>query len=509
MTTAFTNGRILTMDPHHPNPNVVVIDGDRIAAVGERALLNSYPHATTIDLGGRTLTPGFIDAHHHLCQAALRPAWGDCSGATKDAVLEALRAHARAEPDVHWLRGHQWNGPDITRHDLDTIADDRPIVLAHYSFHQCAVNSAALDLLGIGRSTPDPQGGEIVRDNNGAPTGVLIERAWSWAHAKSMEAYEDPDRWDDYVVEYGHRLHEDGITAVHDAACHPAAEAMYRRLETAGRLPVGVLVMPHSQAILMNDIGDRLHGPKTGEGSEQLRVGPVKFFADGGVAIALDVTIDGHRLQYGTLMADLEAKMTEAIAHGFRVGVHAMGNAGVQATIDAFRAAASAHPDDDHRFRIEHAGLADARQCHELASLGGVAVVQPNFVNHVGENSMGARFGDVHWLPFRSLSDAGVPLAASSDHPCAPYPPLWGAQRGALRTTLSGMSFEPEEALPLEDWLYAFTAGAAYAGGQEHERGRLAPGLRADLVVLDGDLDPTNPPSVAQTWVGGTRVYGA
>lgn len=504
---AFANGHIMTMDASTRAAEAVVIEGDRIVEVGERALLDGYPDAEVVDLGGRTLTPGFIDAHHHVCQAALHPLWADCSAPNAEGVVVALRAHAAAEPAVDWIRGYNWDGPAITRRELDEIADDRPVVLAHYSLHECVVNSRALDVLGIGRDTPAPQGGEIERDPSGEPTGVLIERAWSRAHALSMAAYADGDRWDDHVEAYARRLPVDGITAVHDAACPPDAEAMYARLERAGRLPVGVLVMPHSSALLTNDVGGRLDGPRTGDGGEQLRVGALKLFADGGVAIALDLVIDGHRVRYGTLMADLEERMVEAVRHGFRVGVHAMGNAGVESTIDAFRAAARARPDDDARFRIEHAGLAARPQCEELAGLGAVAVVQPNFVHHVGENSGGARFGDVHWLPFRTLRDAGVPLAASSDHPCAPYPPLWGARRGALRTTLTGAELEPTEALPFEDWLHAFTAGAAYAGGQEHERGRLAPGLRADLVVLDGPLDPVDPPSVAQTWVGGERVY--
>jgi predicted amidohydrolase YtcJ len=143
-------------------------------------------------------------------------------------------------------------------------------------------------------------------------------------------------------------------------------------------------------------------------------------------------------------------------------------------------------------------------QWARLAELGGVAVVQPGFVEHVGIQSEGVRFDDHHWLAFAGLAEAGVTLAGSSDDPCAPAAPLWGAALGASRTTSTGIRFEPDQAVSVDDWLEAYTAGAAYAGGQEDERGRLTPGLRADLVVLDLDADPMQ---VVETWVAGERVH--
>ncbi|HLG92709.1 MAG TPA: amidohydrolase family protein, partial [Acidimicrobiales bacterium] len=205
-------------------------------------------------------------------------------------------------------------------------------------------------------------------------------------------------------------------------------------------------------------------------------------------------------------MADLEERLLEAVRRGWRVAVHAMGNVGVGRALGAFELAARTRPDEDHRFRLEHAGVTSYDQCRRLASLGGVAVVQPGFVEHVGTQTGGLRFDGHKWLAFADLARAGVPLAASSDDPCAWWPPLWGALKGASRLTSTGVSLEPDQALPLEEWLVASTAGAAHAGGQEGERGRLAPGLRADLVVME---DPSGPlgAAVAQTWVAGTRVH--
>ncbi|HEY8216197.1 MAG TPA: amidohydrolase [Acidimicrobiia bacterium] len=497
------------MDPGTPRADTVVVQAGRIAAVGDAGIADAWPGATHVDLRGHTLAPGFIDAHNHLSVAALQPCWGDASGVDGPEVLvAAVRAHAAAEPDAPWVRLHGWNehghGYTPTRDDLDAAGVDRPVVVTHFSLHQCVVSSLALAELGMGRTTPDPPGGEIARRGDGEPSGLLVERAWSEAHARSFDAYADPDRWAEHVAARARVLLRDGITAIHDAACAPEAEALYASMARAGTLPISVLAMPHPSAILRNDAGARLDGPITGEGDEQVRVGPVKLFADGGVAIALDTSIDGHAIRFGILMEDLTRCALAAAERGYRVAVHAIGNAGVEASLDAFTEVRRTVGDGDHRFRLEHAGVTGAAQWTRLASLGGVAVVQPGFVEHVGIQSQGARFDDHHWLAFAGLADAGVPLAGSSDDPCAPAAPLWGAALGASRTTSTGIRFEPDQAVPFDDWLEAYTAGAAYAGGQEHERGRLAPGLRADLVVLDLDAEP---PTVVETWVAGERVH--
>lgn len=500
------------MDPALAEPDVVVVDGGRIAAAGERALVDAYPGAVVHDLAGRTLVPGFIDAHNHLSIAALHPRWRDVSAAASlDELLEMVRAQAAAVPESEWVRVQGWtewdHGVFPTASDLDSLGIDRPIAVAHYSLHQCVVSSAALDALGIGRTTPDPQGGEIGRGEDGTPSGFLLERAWSSAHARSMAAYTDPDRWAEHIAARSRVLHAEGITAVHDAACSPAAEDLYRSMASARTLPVSVLTMPHPEAILVNDQTSRLEGARTGEGDEWARVGPMKFFADGGQAMAIDARIGGERMTMGLVMDDMAAHVERAVARGWRVAVHAEGNVAIDRSIDAFTAASRRRPDDDHRFRIEHAFVASSRQIAQMRSVGSVAVVQPCFVEHIGDLVAGTSFDDHSWLAFGEMAASGVPLAASSDDPCAPFPPLWGAGKGATRTTDAGNVLEAEEALPFEEWIRAYTIGAAYAGGQEAERGSLTPGKRADMVVLDGQLDPHALPRVAETWVAAERVY--
>ncbi len=510
----FSGGTILSMDPATPNAEVLVVEGGRVAAIGARALSSAHPDAETVDLQGRTLVPGFIDAHNHLSIAALHPCWADLSKVTSVEVLQdSLRDHARSEPDVAWVRGAGWNetvtGVTPHRRHLDAVGLDRPVIAAHYTLHQGVVDSRGLDELGIGRNTPDPVGGTIVRDSSGEPTGLLVERAWSDAHARSLAAYADPDRWGDHIVARGRALLADGITAVHDAACPPSAEALYRSLADAGELPISVLCLPHPEALLSPPSPDRLDGAPTGEGDEWVRVGPVKLFADGGVAPALDLSLNGQRLSFGMTFPDLDRQVDQIVSRQFRVAVHAIGNRGLEAALVAFSAAERAHGSGDRRFRVEHATLASASQVEAMAALGVVAVVQPGFLHHLGREVEKVRPDDATWMPFGSLVRAGVTVAASSDDPCAFHQPVRTCSHGATRITGSGGVLDPEEAVSYEEWIAAYTRGAAFAGGQEWERGTLSVGKRADMVVLDGPLDAFRPPRVHQTWVVGKLVYSA
>lgn len=509
--TVFAGGPILTMAPERPRADALVAIGGRIEAVGDRGLADRRPDARHIDLAGRTLVPGLIDAHQHLSISALHPRWHDVAAvADPSDLVAAVRAQAHAEPEAPWVRLRGWDdarwGFVPTRHQLDAAGVDRPVVLAHYTLHQCVASTAALDELEIGRSTPEPAGGEIEREPDGMPTGVLIERAWSRAHACSLAAYSDPDRWGEHIATHARSLWRDGITAVHDAACSPDAERVYRAMASGGELPIGVVALPHPAELLVNEHPGRFDGPPTGDAEGQFRVGPVKLFADGGVAIALDTRIDGQPVRFGLLMDDLETCALAAVEHGFRLAVHAIGNAGVDHTIAAFETVRRRLGDGDHRFRVEHAGVTGPHQWRRLAGLDVIAVVQPGFVEHVGIQSGGVRFDDHHWLAFAGLAEAGVRLAGSSDEPCAPVAPLWCASRGAGRVTSTGIRLEPDQAVDLPTWLHAYTRGAALAGGDEDERGSLAPGLRADFAILDLTGDE---PLVDETWCGGTRVYAA
>lgn len=505
---AFTGAHVHTMDPRTRGATTVVVDGARIAAVGDERLLARFPHARRIDLAERLLLPGFVDAHNHLSLAALTPRWADVSSARSVAeISSALRRHARREPGTSWIRATGWERTapvPLVRGHLDALGLDRPVVVEHFSIHQAVVCTRGLERLGIDRSTPDPPGGRIERDEAGRPTGLLVETAWGRAHAMSLKAHADPDRWAALLRDRMAELLSEGITAVHDAACPPEAEAVYRRLRAAGTLDVSVLVMPHPTRLLGPLDTDRLEGPPTGEGDARLRVGPVKLFADGGAHPDMDGCVAGRRRRAGIPFPDLAGQARAAGLAGFAIAVHAMGNRGLDRALRAVEAVRDT-PAADRVARIEHATLASPSQVRRLGALEATAVVQPGFRETLGRHVADLRFDDLSWMPFAQLAEAGVGLAASSDHPCSALSPL-GTAALASDARHAGHRL-PGEPLPHADWLAAWTVGAARAGGQERERGRLAPGLQADLVVLDGPLDPHRPARVAETWIAGQRAY--
>ncbi|MCC7076282.1 MAG: amidohydrolase family protein [Acidimicrobiia bacterium] len=504
---AFSGGRILTMDGSGVEPAAVIVQDGRVLATGGRDLIDAYPEAVRVDLADRTLVPGFIDAHNHLTLASLLPAWVDLTSVRDPhAAVARLVSHAAAHPEQPWVRAWGWNQLDTGLHldadVLDSAGLDKPVIAVDFSFHRAAVCRRGLEILQIGRGTPDPPGGEVGRAGDGAPNGILVERAWSDACAAAVAAELVPERLEAAIVARSEALLADGITCVHDAACPPEAEAVLADMACRATLPIGVVAMPHPRALLARLDPARLDGPVTGEGDVWLRTGAVKLFADGGVAPAVRGDLGGAHLELGTLMPGLADDMRLALGAGFDVAVHAFGNAGFELALDAWVSAGGETA--GRRLRVEHACLLSAEQARRAADLGVVAVVQPGFVRHVGRYLGSLDLAGMDWMPFATLRDAGVPIAASSDDPCALHEPVLTAAIGALRHAPGEAPLAPAcQSLPYEDWLHAYTHGAAIAGGQAGERGSIRPGLRADLVVLRGALDAETPPQVDETWVAG------
>jgi len=243
-----------------------------------------------------------------------------------------------------------------------------------------------------------------------------------------------------------------------------------------------------------------------------LRVGPVKLFADGGVSgsMAFSGEIGGEKYQLGKERDDFEDKLIEATKLGFRVCVHSIGNAATEAVLDSFEKAAHEAPEDfEMRPRLEHLFLLSEDQIKRLSSMRGCSAVQACFL----EGSQGLkdiRFEGLKWFAFKDMIQNGIILAGSSDTPGGfmdGRDPIKSATMGAKMRDSSGNILFPDQTLPFDKWLWIYTAGSAYAGGLEKERGMLKKGLIADMVVLKGDLDPENPPVVTETWKAGQKAY--
>lgn len=514
---AFVNGRFITMDKDNAKASTMIVENGLVVDIGGRELLADHSDADVVDLGQCIVLPAFIDSHNHLSIASLVPKWISLEGMRgKDEVLSAIEAHARGGKDGKWVVAFPWfdaeeGGHGFELNDLDNVCPDRPLMLVHGTIHKIMVNTAGLQKLGIDEESPEPEYGRFFRGADGRLNGIIWERAVIpfLDSAFSLDIEEHAS----LIEERARSLLSFGITAVQDAAVTPAAEAAYRYLHERRRLPLSVLMMPHGDTWLDNCIGSRLDGPRTGEGDALLRVGPIKVFADGGVkgSIAYAGRLCGKDYSTGTPRDDFESTVIEATGKGFRVCIHSIGNVSTEKALSAFeKASAYAPVSFEMRPRIDHLFLLSNEQVGRLARMGGCSSVQP-FCIRSAPRYREAPFEGLYWLPYRTLYEGGVALSASSDDPgmasMAFVDPIGCAAIGARMADESSPFYFPEQALPFETWLSFYTAGAAYVGGLENERGTLRKGLVADMVVLEGSLDPDDPPRVKETWKGGEKVF--
>ncbi|WP_152042742.1 amidohydrolase [Salinigranum salinum] len=469
-----------------------------------------------IDLDGRVVLPGFVDAHTHLSMVGRRLVHADLGVDSRAAALDRLRERAvdvtvedtgDGEDPRPWIQGFgydesRWDDDRyLSRADLDDVSDSLPVVAFREDMHVAGVNSVALDRLGL--AAGDHAGD--VRSENGEPTGVLVEGAvdavWDAVSPSKTETRR-------LLTAAQRHANERGVTGVHDMVRASHAPAVYRDLAAAGELTLRVRLnywADHLDAL-------REVGLATNHGEGLVRVGAIKTYTDGsfgGRTAKLSDPYDDAdtRGQWVVPPAELEAIVREATDAGFQVAAHAIGDEAVAAVLDAVAAAGRVDGEDGaRRHRVEHAELADDAAIERMADLGVVASVQPNFLKWVGEDGLyHRRLGDrrVRTNRYRAMADASVPLAFGSD--CMPLDPLFGVHHAVNAP-------HEDQRLSVTEALRAYTLGGAYAGFDEDRLGTLAVGNRADLVALDGSpwtadrIDGIGP---VLTVTDGTVVYDA
>lgn len=510
--TLFVNGRILTMDPARPEVEALAVAGGRVRATGATAELvaRRERETTIIDLGGRFACPAFIDPHTHFSMTALAPAEADCRTPplrTIPELQERIRALAATLPIGAWIRAHGYDETALrerrhpTRAELDEAAPAHPVVLVHWSVHRCVLNSAALAVLGIDARTSDPAGGWIVRDPRGLPLGPLYETATNAAQARSLAAYAERLAERAPVLFRSNALAHlaAGITALGDAYVGPPLLRLYQAAVAGHGLPVRVRAYCGSAEGLFAPPRACLEWPTArphaeGDGARALHWGGVKLFVDGG-GNTTAASLAGHpahatahpsRVFYR--QEELDALVAAAHARGLQVAVHAAGDIAVAMALTAMERARAAYPRLEPRFRIEHAVLLNDALIRRLSAVGAVVVTQPLAITYHADHVTRAPLANgLRYLPLRDLLDAGVTVAASSDSPCYPLDPLRHLWAAVTRSTCSGAVHAPEQRLSVEEALHLATVHAARAIGTVDEEGSLAPGRRADLVVLSAD----------------------
>lgn len=530
MALLIVNGVIHTMDAAAPAAEAVLVENARIRAVGARVEVEAAAGrgVRRLDLGGRTLLPGFNDAHVHLWKLGLLlTRQVDARKQTAPdipAIVARFREKARGLAPGVWITGRGYNEADLpegrhpTRHDLDAASPDHPIALTRTCGHMIVANSRALEWAGITAATPNPPGGMIVRDESGQPTGLLQETAMGLLNIPDPA---EADLEDAILAAQRHQLAL-GITSATDPLLTPLHVRVYRALDAAGKLRARVNGMP----IRRPDGGtETLPLPKRFL-SDWLRIDTVKFFADGGLsgataAISRPYNITGGRgvLRFET--TELLELAWEAHAAGFRIGTHAIGDVALEQVISVYEELRRRQPgtpgDFALRHRIEHLGLPDADHLRRCAALQIIAVPQTVFLPALGRSFR--RYLPDEFLPrcypVRAMLDAGLTVALSSDAPVVPDDnPLLGIKAAADRRDDAGFPIAPEQAITPYEALYAYTMGGAIAAGDQANRGSISPGKWADLVILSGDPLQTPPESlldlrVEQTFVGGEPVYSA
>ncbi|HEY0993786.1 MAG TPA: amidohydrolase [Kofleriaceae bacterium] len=494
-------GDLWTMDAQHPRAEAIAWRGDRILAVGDAAQVRALagPATRVIDLHGRSATPGLVDAHCHLYglggaleNVSLREL------ASEAAAVQTLADAAKSRPADQWLIGrgwdqNRWPGQQFpTKKSLDAAVGDRPVVLTRIDGHAIWVNSVALREAGITKATPDPDGGKIVRDAAGEPTGVLIDNAEGLVFRKQPEA--TAELREQRIKAAAKVAIEAGLTGVHDMGIEESTAAAYRKLAGAHQLPLRV----YAYMTAAPSVERYATPPEPATGRFAMR--GVKMYADGALgsrgARLYEPYSDDPKNQglWRTTPEQMKKAVDAAVSGGWGVAIHAIGDAGVGAVIDAFAAAEAAHP-GDHRLRIEHTQVIAMKDVPRMAAAHAIASMQPT---HATSDMpwAEARLGPVRVkgaYAWRTLADQHIPIAGGSDFPVEQVSPLLGLYAAVTRQDAKGAppgGWYPDQRMTLDEAVAAFTKGAAYAEFAEDTRGVLAVGRRPDVTVFSGKLAP-------------------
>ena len=528
--TLLSAARIHTMDAARPLARAMAYDADgRILAVGEvAALAAQFPQAHRLDVGDATVVPGLVDAHAHVSGLGMAMMEADLTGTTdKQEVLRRLQAHEKTLAPGAWLVGRGWDQNDWperafpTAAELDVAFPARPVWLSRVDGHAGWANGAAMRAVGRDLSgTWQPDGGKILRDAAGQPTGIFVDNAMLLLdQARPAQDAATLER----ALSLGMQAAvAHGLTGVHDAGISLDELRRYQRLADRGAMPLRIYAMADGDAAALEALcRDGLYRHPSG----RLQMRAVKLYADGalgsrGAAMLNDYSDDhGNR---GLMVMSPEARAVasaKAKRCGVQVATHAIGDRGNRVSLDVYAKALGEDVAGDHRWRIEHAQVLAAADLPRLAAMHVIASMQPTHATSDmpwAEDRVGPQriVGAYAW---RQLRDSGARLALGSDFPVESVDPRLGLYSAVSRADAAGQpagGWMPQEKLTAYEALRGFTLDAAYAGFAEGELGSLAAGKRADFVVLAED--PLAVPDAAlrslavrATYVDGKPVYEA
>ncbi|MFN8061401.1 MAG: amidohydrolase [Vicinamibacterales bacterium] len=530
-TLVVVNARIWTGDVSRPWAEALAVTGDRISAVGSTADIEAAAGgARLVNAGGRLVTPGFIDSHVHFRDGGFRLASVQLRDAPTPQVFTArIEAFAATVPAGTWIQGGDWNhelwGGELPRREwIDAVTPNHPVWVHRLDGHMALANSAALQAAGITRATKDVEGGAIVRDAKGDPTGVLKDNAMGLVDKVVPEPSAEMNaRALAAAMAY---VNARGVTSVHHMGSWLDLETFARaHAEHALTTRIYAAVPLDSWERLQTAVAAKQYGGADGRGDEWLGVGGLKGFVDGSLgshtAAMLDPFTDAPKDRgfFVNTPDHLYEWTSRADKAGLHVMVHAIGDRANRTILDIYERVARENGPRDRRFRVEHAQHPTAVDIARFGALGVIASMQPYHAIDDGvwaDKVLGPERVKTTYA-FRSFLDANARLAFSSDWFVAPPTPLEGIYAAVTRRTLDGKhpdGWVPEQKIAVEDALRAYTTTAAYASFDESRKGTIASGLLADFVMLDRDIFTVAPAEIREanvllTVVGGKTVYEA
>lgn len=512
------NGKVLTIDNNFSIQSAIAVNDGKVVVTGDESILTQYKASKIVDLKGKTLMPGFNDSHTHISGNPRR--YIDLSDTTSILEMQSLvRDKANALGQGEWITGYGWSEDELTeqrkptRYDLDDAAPNNPVVLTRAGAHSAVGSSMALAAAGITSQTPDPEGGVIEHEDSGEPNGIIRER-----HNLLLDLV-PPSSEEEMIASLEVNLNQllaKGITSITDAQKTPAEYQRWETLYEQAQLPLprAALQFEWNDPVTISALKERV-----GEGSDNLKIGPIKIFVDGGFTGPAAYTIDPYRNQAsyrGYLNmpeSELVSQINEIHDAGWQMGIHAIGDAAIQLVVDTLADTLTRTPKADHRHYLNHFSMHPPEETMRKMAEHNIHITQQaNFTytleGRYAENLDGFRLA--HNNPINSPMEHGIVLALSSD--ILPIGPMVGLYAAVTRKGMSGRVYGPDEAISIGQALRAYTQIAAFINFDDDIKGTLEPGKYADMIVLSDDIlnidaEQILDVEVLETYMNGELVY--
>ena len=514
------NGNFWTVNASAPRAEAVAIARGRFLAVGTNSEVMNLagPAVKKIDLGGKTVLPGFIDAHSHPSDAGrLHLRMVDCDLRSIQAIITALRERAAKTPAGDWVLGFKYDdtkteeGRALTIADLDAAVPDHPVHIQHRGGHTAYANSLAFRKAGIEEKTPDPPGGQISHDPaTGKLSGRVAEEANEF-FTKVIPMSFTRDDCREGVKLISKMLAKTGITSATEAQGSPDDLRAYQDAHEAGELMYRAYCF--ISAYYLDKVIDA--GVRTGLGDEWVRVGAIKMVCDGSISertARLSTPYEGRPNDYGILVStedELYVVGRKAHLAGWQIGTHANGDIGIDTTLRVYERLQREAPRKDPRFRLEHCTVINDDLIARIKTLGAIPTPFSTYVYYHGEKMK--YYGTERlnrMFALRSFIDAGIRPTQASDYPPGPFEPMMALQSEVTRTDMKGNVWGPKQKITLEEAIRVGTLNGAYASYEENIKGSIEAGKLADLVVLGRNPFRENPSTIVTIPIERTMVGG-